>query len=124
MSKKDALTAFLNADLEATKMVELKRLGVEIEVKGLSTEKVNKLREQSTFGDNIDDQKFSSLLVARACVNLDFGDPKMLDYYGATDAADCVQKALLAGELVKLSQAVLEASGFDDIAEQVKAAKN
>lgn len=124
MSKKDALTAFLNADLEATKTVELKRLGVEIEVKGLSTEKVNKLREQATFGDNIDDQKFSALLIARACVNLDFSDTKMLEHYDATDAADCVQKALLAGELVKLSQAVLEASGFDDLAEQVKAAKN
>lgn len=124
MSKKDTLEAFLSADLNATKKVKLDRLGIEAEVKGLSAVDVNRLREQATFGDRIDEHLLDALLITKSCVNIDFGDQKMLSHFDATDSADCVQKALLAGEVVKLSQAVMSASGFDDLADQVDAAKN
>lgn len=124
MTKVNPLDAFLKADMNVTKKVELKRLGIEIEVKGLDTKQVNRLRAQATFNGEINEDIFGSLLVAKACVNMDFGDKKMLEHYEASDAADCVEKALLAGELAKLSQAVSEASGFDNLEGQVKAAKN
>lgn len=124
MTKVSALDAFLNADLDVRKKVEIKRLGVELEVKGLGNKEVAAVRQQATFGDDLDEDKFSALLVAKACTSVNFGDPKMLEHYAASDAADCVQKALLAGELATMSQAVMEASGFGDLTEQIKVAKN
>lgn len=127
MAKVSALDAFLNADLDVRKKVEIKRLGTELEVRGLGTSEMNAIREQCMFGkkgDELDEDKFNALLVAKSCVSLDFNNEKLREHYGATDAADCVQKALLAGELVTLVQATMEASGFGDLAEQIEAAKN
>lgn len=124
MAKVSALDAFLNSDLNVRKKVEIKRLGTELEVRGLGTSEMNAIREQCMFGDELDEDKFNALLVAKSCVSLDFNDEKLREHYGATDAADCVQKALLAGELVSLVQATMEASGFGNLAEQIEAAKN
>ncbi|KYC67171.1 phage tail assembly chaperone [Heyndrickxia coagulans] len=127
MAKVNALEAFLNADLDVRKKVEIKRLGVELEVRGLGTKEMNAIREQCMFGkkgDELDEDKFNALLVAKSCVSIDFNDEQLREHYGATDAADCVQKALLAGELVSLVQAIMEASGYGDLAELIEAAKN
>ena len=66
----------------------------------------------------------NALLIAAASANLNFGDAKLLEKYEASDAADCVQKALLAGELAKLTQAIMEVSGFDNFDDQIDKAKN
>ena len=72
----------------------------------------------------IDDQKFGGNIIATACTNLNFGDAKLLERYGASDAGDCVQKALLAGEIARLTKAIMEISGFEDFDDQVEQAKN
>lgn len=124
MANKDVLAAFLAADKNVKEKVELKRLGVEVEVKGLDQKEMAQLNERATFGDKVDEQKLNALIIVKGCTNIDFGNDKMLEHYGALDTVDCVGKALLAGEVVKLVQAILKASGFDDFAEQIKAAKN
>jgi hypothetical protein len=120
----DALSALLSADLNVTKSVFLKRLGVDLEVKAIDGKTLKQLQDQATHGTNLDELKFNALVIAKSCLSLNFGDAKLLEKYNASDAGDCVQKALLAGEMAKLVQATLEVSGFDDIAEQVRQAKN
>ena len=128
----DALSALLGAELKVEKAVSIKRLGVDLIVKAIDGKTIGKLTEQATHyvgkGKNreaqVDEQKMGGLLVSDACTNLNFGDAQLLAKYEASDAADCVQKALLAGELAKLTQAIMEVSGFDEIDEQVQKAKN
>ncbi|MGG2024216.1 hypothetical protein AB1282_00260 [Gottfriedia sp. S16(2024)] len=120
----DALQAFLGADLDVKEEVKIKRLGVALEIKAITTKKLQSLTSQATFGKNVDEMKLNGLIVAAACTNLNFGDAKLLEKYEASDAGDCVTKALLPGELLNVVKVVMTASGFDDFDDQVKSAKN
>jgi hypothetical protein len=124
MTKKDALSAFLSADINVQQGVLIKRLGVELAVKAIDGKTIARITEQATHGKTLDEQKFGVLIIATACVDINFGDAKMLEKYEASDAGDCVQKALLAGEIAKLTQAIMEISGFDNINAQIDNAKN
>ena len=127
----DALSALLCAELKVEKAVSIKRLGVDLIVKAMDGKTIGKITEQATHyvgkgakrEAQIDEQKMGGLLVAAACTNLNFSDAKLLEKYEASDAGDCVQKALLAGELAKLTQAIMEVSGFDNFEDQVDSAK-
>jgi Phage XkdN-like tail assembly chaperone protein, TAC len=126
------LDAFLKADTNVEQDVYIKRFDDHIRVKALLEDSINKLKEQATHtvgkGKNRKEQfnaeEFNGLLIAEACVNIDFGDPKMLQKYGARDAGDCVRKALFAGEVMKLQEAILRLSGFDDGEDAIDEAKN
>lgn len=120
----EALAALLSADLKIEKAVPLKRLGASITVKAIDGKTIGMLTEQSTYGSKLDEQKFGSRLIAEACVNNEFSDAALLKKYNASDAGDCVYKALLAGEVAKMSQTIMEISGFNDLDEQVAEAKN
>lgn len=132
MAEMNALDALLSASIEVEEEVLIKRLGVHFRVKGLTGDKINSLREQCTYfegkGANrkriINEDELGQLLIATACIEPDFSNPKLLEKYGARDAADCVQKALLAGEVVTLSHAVLDVSEFRVTEEDVEEAKN
>lgn len=129
---KDALSALLGAELKIEKAVSIKRLGVDLIVKSIDVKTFGKITEKATHyvgkglkrEAQIDEQKMNALLIVSACTNLNFADAKLLEKYEASDSADCVQKALLAGELAKLTQAIMEVSGFDNFDDQIDNAKN
>jgi hypothetical protein len=118
----DALQALLGADLKIEKEVPIKRLGVNFTIKAIDGDLITRIQDECTYyvgkGKNrekvLDEQKLGALVIAKGCVNPNFGDQRLLDKYKASDASDCVKKALLAGEIAKLSSAILELSGFDD----------
>lgn len=132
MTEISVLDALLGASIEVEEDVCIKRLGVNFRVKALTGDKLNELREQCTYtvgkGANrktfVNDEELGRLMIAEACVEPNFGDAKLLAHYKAKDAADCVQKALLAGEVAALSHAVLDVSGFGVSDEDVERAKN
>jgi len=124
MTKQDALSAFLSADLDIKDTVHIDRLNIDLEVKALDTPTFKRLNDQADFGGVVDEMRLNGLMISAACVNVPFGDPKMLEKYDASDAGDCVQKALLPGELVSVTQKIMKLSGFDNLAELVKQAKN
>ena len=132
MAEISALEALLGANINVEQTVHMKRLGVDFKVKALTGDKVNKLREQCTYTEGkgankrtfVKEDELGQLLIAEACVEPNFGDAQLLKHYDARDAADCVQKALLAGEVSTLSHAVLDASGFDRGDEDVEEVKN
>ncbi|NGQ95502.1 hypothetical protein G3578_10090 [Brevibacillus sp. SYP-B805] len=118
----DALQALLGANVNLEKQVYIKRLGVHFTVKAIDGDTLTRIQERSTWYDGkgknrtkvVDDQKMNMLIVAEGCVDPNFSDPRALEKYKASDAADCVKKALLAGEIAKLSNEILSLSGFDD----------
>ncbi|MGN7387722.1 phage tail assembly chaperone [Sporosarcina sp. SAFN-015] len=132
MAEISALDALLGASVDVEEKVYIKRLKTNFTVKALTGDKLNELREQCTYTEGkganrrtfTNEDELGKLLIAEACIEPDFSDAKLLAKYGAKDAADCVQKALLAGEVTTLSHAVLDVSGFDNAAEDVETAKN
>lgn len=127
MAKKqeiNALDALLAADLTIEKDVFIKRLGTHITVKALDGKTLAKIRERATFGGTLDENLFGALLIEKACVNVNFNDSRLLEKYGASDGADAVQKALLAGEIALLMDAILDVSGFGYDEEAIEEVKN
>ncbi|MCK1985166.1 MULTISPECIES: phage tail assembly chaperone [Peribacillus] len=120
----DMLSKFLQTDLNIEKPVYLKRIDGELIVKAIDSKTLTRLQAQATHGKEMDEQLFGAVLVSHACTNMDFGDTKMLEKFEASDAADCVQKCLLAGEVLKLVNAIMEVSGFNDMTTQVEESKN
>lgn len=129
----DALDALLGAELKIEKDVFIKRLNAHFTVKAIDGQTINRLRDQATHyvgkGANkkaqFNDEEFNGMLIVEACISPDFNNAKLLAKYGARDGADCVQKALLAGEIMALQEAILRLSGFDDNSdEELEEVKN
>lgn len=128
----DTLQAFLSADINIEDEVYIKRLDTHIRIKALLDDEVNELKEQATYfvgkgakrEKKLNDDEFNGLLIAKACLNIDFGNAELMKKYGAKDAAEGVRKALLSGEVFKLQNAILKLSGFDDDEETLDEIKN
>lgn len=126
--KKGALEALLGADINVEEEVFIKRIGEYFTVKAIDGNTLEKLKEQATHyigkgkdrRPQLDNNELGRLLISEACIDPDFSDERLLKKYGASDAGDCVQKALLAGEINKLGDKVLEISGFIDDEDEVK----
>ena len=129
----DALQALLGAKLatEITDQVKIKRLGTEFTIKALTGEDIDKIRDQATgpvkngkkMEMKVNEEEVARLLIVKATVEPDFSNADLLSHFGATDAGECVQKALLAGEIMTLQTAILTLSGFND-EDEIEEVKN
>ncbi|WP_336638385.1 phage tail assembly chaperone [Lysinibacillus fusiformis] len=129
----DALQALLGAKpaTEITAQVKIKRLGTEFTIKALTGEDIDKIRDQATYPTKngkktelkVNEEEVARLLIVKAVVSPDFADSSLLKHFEASDAGECVQKALLAGEVAALQNEILMLSGFDD-EEEIEEAKN
>lgn len=128
--KKSALEALMGATTDIQKPVYMKRLDSDFVIKALTGDKINELREQCTYSkpgkggkmERVENtEELGQLIVAEACVEPDFSDEALMTHYKAISPGNCTQKALLAGEIVKLSAEIMDLSGFeDDPIEEVK----
>lgn len=126
---KNGLEALLGASLDVQDTVYIPRLKTHFTVKALDQTEMTRARDQATIptrkGEKeLDGQLFNAVLIAKGCVDPDFSDKALISHYGASDAADCVAKALLPGELAKVLTAIMKLSGFDDEEELIEEAKN
>ncbi|MEV5028500.1 phage tail assembly chaperone [Paenibacillus sp. LPE1-1-1.1] len=118
-TKSNALQALLGASTDIKKNVPIRRLGVDFTLKALTEAEIERVKTECTFGDGKggkrqDNSLFNAAMIAKACIEPNFADRTLIEHYGAEDAADCVRKALLAGEIVKLVESTLQISGFGD----------
>lgn len=73
----------------------------------------------------LDSGKFNNMIIINHCVDPDFKDAELIKSVGVQTAEQALQKLLLAGEIVELSQQISAISGFDeDINEEIDNAKN
>lgn len=118
----NALEALLGAKpvTEITDTVYMERFGTDFTVKALSTDDVQRLKEEATYytGNGksreakINEDQLSLLLIVEATVDPNFSDKALMTHYDAKTPSQCVQKALLPGEFGKLTEAVLRISGL------------
>lgn len=128
----DALQALLSTNLDIERDVYIKRLGVNFRVKAIDTATLDKAREQATYfagkgskrESTVDAQKLNAILAVKFCVNPDFSNKALLEKYGASNPVECVTKALLPGELVRIISAGMELSGFSEDEEAEEEIKN
>lgn len=128
----DALQALLATSLEIERDVFIKRLGVNFRIKAIDTATLDKAREQATHisgkGNKresvVDAQKLNAILTVKFCVTPDFTNKALLEKYGAANGVECVTKALLPGELVRIISAGMELSGFNDDEDEEEEIKN
>lgn len=106
----------------------ISRLEVPVTLRGLTGEEVFSIQARCTSHEErggrvverLDQERFNAALVVAATVRPNWGDPKLLERYGATGPEEVVEKLLLAGELAALADAVLDLSGFNAALEEVK----
>lgn len=120
----NALQALLGAKpaAEITEQVDIKRLGTKFTIKALTGDDFDNVRDQATRPvkegkrtvQKINEEEVARLIIVKATVEPNFADAQLLEHFKAMDAGDCVQKALLAGEITQLQTAILELSGFID----------
>lgn len=130
----NALQALLGTKpaTEITQTVTIKRLGTDFVIKALTGEDIDAIRTQATRTVRngkkteltVNENEVKRQLIVKAAVEPDFTNADLLKHYGAIEAGECVQKALLAGEIATLQQAILELSGFGDLDEEIEEAKN
>ncbi|NYV68910.1 hypothetical protein MHI39_20170 [Heyndrickxia sp. FSL K6-6286] len=119
----DLLQALLDAEMNEEKKVTIARFGDFI-IKPVDGKTIGRLNQQATHGGTLDEQVFGGNLIATAVKNVDFNNEALKAKYSASDAGDCVQKALYAGEIAKLVKEIMDLSGFADFDKQVEEAKN
>lgn len=134
MSQVSVLEALLGAKpvTEITDEVFIERLGVSFKVKALTGDDINKLKEECTRykikGKErvafLDEGELGLSMVVKATIEPDFSAKELLAHYGAKTANECLNKALIAGELAKLNQAVVTVSGLTPQEEKVEEVKN
>lgn len=124
--QKTGLEALLGASLAVEDTVYIPRLKTHFTIRALTSADSQKARQQATVGRDrtVDEALLNRILVVKGCVDPDFNDKALRDHYAAEDAADCVDKALLPGELVRIIQAIMALSGFGDEDEVIEDAKN
>ncbi|MDH2332509.1 phage tail assembly chaperone [Paenibacillus polymyxa] len=120
------LEALLGATTDLQEEIYIPRLKTHFTIKALDEDSIERARAQATTGKDgsVDGALFNRLLIVKSAADPDFNDKALKDHYEASDAADCVRKALLPGEQTRLIQSVLALSGFVEDAELVEDAKN
>lgn len=118
------------------KAIVIKRLGMEITLRGLTTKQVDSLRDRCTYRNKVrgkieeklDLEQFNALLITGATVGIKvktlqldgWGDQRMLSQYRLSGPEEVIQRILLAGEMALLADEVLDISGFNEGVEDIK----
>ncbi|MDQ0174376.1 phage tail assembly chaperone [Bacillus chungangensis] len=134
MAELSAIDALLNSDVNVEEKYFVKRLDTYFTIKAIDGDTLNKIREEASDFEGrgkkkqkvVDGDKLGYLTIAAGCADPDFADPRVLEKFGAPTAGECVKKALLAGEIFELHQAILELSGFtaDEDEDEIEDVKN
>lgn len=120
----NALDAFLASNTELTESINIPRLKTKITIKNISTEQFNTATANTTNADgNLDKGGLFVELIAEAETSGLFTNVELLEKMGVMSPAECVSKALLAGEIYALGELILKLSGFDGDT-QITTAKN
>ena len=115
----DALLS--SVEQKPTKKFRLKRddgtLDATFTLQAISGKEITKMREQATFVTKkgvkeVDEELFGCLLIQRGCQDPDWNDGKLVAKFGTPENA--IMTILLAGEISRISSAILKLSGFVD----------
>ncbi|MFL0165595.1 phage tail assembly chaperone [Candidatus Clostridium helianthi] len=132
MKEEDILAKLLETHDVPVAIIQVPRLGVEIQLKGLTEKEISRLREECTTKRKINGRNetklnnadFDAALIVGATTNFNWNNPKLIDPLNLSDGKAYIRKKLLAGEISFLANKVLELSGFNDELEEKEDIKN
>lgn len=131
-----SLSAFLHPEIpEEQEIIISERFKEEgkpvpFKIRPLTQEEADRLRKQYTRkvkGEKIiDADRLTAAIIVAATVEPDFANTELCAAYNTMDPLQVPGKMLLAGEYMKLSDAIMRLSGMDDEseAEEAEEAKN
>ena len=126
----DLMDALLNTPDQTTTDVYMKRFGTHFTLRAIDSGEYRKLEKRCTYhmknkrtgkiSKELDEDKFSYVLINAACINPKWSNPQLLEKYNTSDPCDVIQKRLYIGEITELTQAIMDISGFSDEVEEIK----
>lgn len=129
-SDAELLELLLGAPDIETAVVHMPRFKQDFKVQSITSDEYSRLENRCKYPvknkrthqieEKVDQDKLSSLLVAKACVWPDWSDKRILEKYNTESPEVAIKKRLLIGEISELSNAILEVSGFRDGLEEAK----
>lgn len=128
MTDEQILEKLLNADKVPEQTLVVKRLGIPVTIRALTSKQMVRIREQCTYtvrerGETrevLNNEKFNLRVVAAAMVKPDWNAPALREKYEASSVEEVLQRVLLAGELSMIGDAILALSGYDNGIDELK----
>ena len=121
--EEDILAKLMGEEFEAPKgKAALERLGIQLELKGLTGDELSKIRKECTrkrkvkgvWEEKVNNAEYDAGVIIAATTNFNWNNPKLLAKYEMSDGKQFIIKKLLAGEKNALVDAILELSGFGE----------
>lgn len=132
MKEEDILAKLLETHDVPTVTIQMPRLGIELQLKGLTEKEISGIKEECTTRrklrgkteTKLNDADFDAALIIGATTNFNWDNPKLIEALKLSDGKSYIRKKLLAGEISFLANKVLELSGFNDELEEKEDIKN
>lgn len=132
MKEKDIISKLMGSYETPTITVVLDRIGIPLQLKGLSSKEISTIRKECTyqrkvkgnFEEKLDGSEFDAGLIVAATTNFDWKAPELLEHHKASDGKQLIRKMLLAGEISSITGKIMEVSGYNDELEEIEDIKN
>jgi hypothetical protein len=126
MKEEDILAKLMETHEVPTATIQIPRLGIQLELKGLTEKEISTIREECTdkrklkgrTETKVNSADFDAGLIVGATTNFDWNNPKLLATKKASDGKSYIRRQLLPGEISFLTNKILELSGFNDELEE------
>ena len=100
----------------------LERLGIQLELKGLTGDELSKIRKECTrkrkvngkWEEKLNNAEYDAGVIIAATTNFNWNNQKLLSKFEMSDGKQFIIKKLLAGEKNALVEAILQLSGFNE----------
>ena len=121
--EEDILAKLMGEEFETPKgKATLERLGIQLELKGLTGDELSKIRKECTrkrkvngrWEEKLDNAEYDAGVIIAATTNFNWNNQKLLSKYEMSDGKQFIIKKLLGGEKNALVEAVLQLSGFGE----------
>ena len=121
--EEDILAKLMGEEFEAPKgKATLERLGIQLELKGLTGDELSKIRKECTrkrkvngkWEEKLNNAEYDAGVIIAATTNFNWNNQKLLSKFEMSDGKQFIIKKLLAGEKNALVEAILQLSGFGE----------
>lgn len=121
--EEDILAKLMGEEFETPKgKVTLERLGIQLELKGLTGDELSNIRKECTrkrkvngkWEEKLNNAEYDAGVIIAATTNFNWNNQKLLSKFEMSDGKQFIIKKLLAGEKNALVEAILQLSGFGE----------
>lgn len=129
MQEESILNVLMGECEVPTKNYTIKRLGIQINLKGLTDKELKSLKKEcmmkpkkvnGKWEEKINGDDYDAAIIIAATTNFDWNNPKLVQKLEVSDGKKVVLKRLLPGERTFLVNKVLELSGYNDDIEEIE----